>query len=166
MPNPDDPVPVSQCANRDRADRWIETGDVAAAGQDRDCAFAHGGKKIRKLGPASTPPTFGYALLVPGMVFALGVPFELRSIEIDVPEIARRVADGLVIEVRRTGMTTLPTRGHRFRPHAVAELHDRDEAVAVGPIPLLRSRIGAGAECGQRSPARRRERYRQAPPRA
>ena len=61
MPNADDAVPVSQRANRDRADRWIETGDVTAAGQDRDCAFAHGGKKIRKLGRASTPPGFGYA---------------------------------------------------------------------------------------------------------
>ena len=39
-PNADDAVPFAQRANRDRPDRRVETGDVAAAGEDRDCLVA------------------------------------------------------------------------------------------------------------------------------
>jgi len=38
----DDAVAFAQCADRDRSDRGIETGNVAAAGENRDCLlFRH-----------------------------------------------------------------------------------------------------------------------------
>src|SRR2546426_8352248 len=40
--NADDLIAVAQCANRDGTDGGIETGNVAAPGEDADGAFAHG----------------------------------------------------------------------------------------------------------------------------
>src|SRR5207247_2673653 len=42
MTNADDLVAVAEGANRDGADGGIETGDIAAAGEDADSAFGHG----------------------------------------------------------------------------------------------------------------------------
>src|SRR6202162_2123124 len=53
-PNSDDAVPFAQRADRDRPDRRIETGDVATAGENRDCLVArHASKTIVDAGRLS-----------------------------------------------------------------------------------------------------------------
>src|SRR5690349_4431153 len=96
------------------------------------------------------------------MVRALGVPLDVGPVEIHLAEIAFRVALGLIVEVRRLRIAVEPARGDRPRPHAIAEFDDGDEAVAGVAVHLLRVRIGARAEGGERSPARRGEAYRDA----
>ena len=54
-PNADNAVTFAQRADRDRPDRRIETGDVAAAGENRDCWLVprHGSKAIGEAGRSS-----------------------------------------------------------------------------------------------------------------
>src|SRR6267143_777756 len=53
-PNADNAVTFAQRANRDRPDCWIETGDVAAAGENRDCLITrHAFKIIAEAGRSS-----------------------------------------------------------------------------------------------------------------
>src|SRR5450759_1806987 len=92
-----------------------------------------------------------------GMVFPLGVSPELRAVEVDLAQFARAVPLGLIVEVRGCRMAALSACRHGPGPHAVAELDHGDEAVAAGAIPLLRARVGACRERGQRSPLRGRE---------
>ena len=96
------------------------------------------------------------------MVRALGVALELSRIEVHVAQIAGAVALGLIVEMRRRRIAALAAGGDRLRPHPVAELDDRDEAVAAGAVHLLRARVGARAERGERAPARRGEADRDA----
>src|SRR5207237_10922800 len=49
-PDTHDLVSVAQRANRDRADGGVQTGNVAAAGQNRDRAFSHG-RNVLVCGP-------------------------------------------------------------------------------------------------------------------
>ena len=82
------------------------------------------------------------------MVRALGVPLQLRTIKIHIPQVARAVPLRLIVKVRGRRIAALPAGGHGFGPHVVAELDDSDEAVPAGAIPLLRSRVRARTECG------------------
>ena len=52
------------------------------------------------------------------------------------------------------GMAAFAAGRHGLGAHLVAELDHRDEAVSAGAVPLLRARIGARAEGGQRAPLR------------
>src|ERR1051325_1252907 len=103
-------------------------------------------------------------MLIPRVVLALGVPLELRTVEIDLSQITRAVAFRLVIEVRRRRVAALPTGGHGSGPHRLAELDDGDEAVAAGAVNPLRARVRAGAERGQRAPRGGGEAYGNARP--
>src|SRR5205807_4681355 len=55
----DDLIAVAQRANRDGADGGIETGDVAAAGEDADCAFIHGAENRAALPLNQLRDSFG-----------------------------------------------------------------------------------------------------------
>src|SRR6185503_20950632 len=99
---------------------------------------------------------------LPRLVFALGVTLELIAIEVDVAQIAGRIALRLIVEVLRPGHAVQAAGGHRLRLHLIAELDDGDEAVAARAIPLLGVGIRARAERGQRAPPRRREHHRRA----
>src|SRR5664279_6322218 len=90
----------------------------------------------------------------PGMVLPLRMSLELRAVEVDLAQFARAVPLGLIVEVRGCRIAALSACRHGPGPHAVAELHHGDEAVAAGAIPLLRARVRARRERGQRSPLR------------
>src|SRR5438445_5315032 len=96
------------------------------------------------------------------MVLALGVADQLGAIEVHLAQMTRGVARGLVVEMRRPGMTALAARRDRDGPHAVTELDDRDEAVATGSVPALGPGVGARAEGGERTPAGGGKRHRHA----
>src|SRR3989442_15448238 len=100
---------------------------------------------------AVSPPS------APRVVFALGVTYQLRAIEVHRPQITGGVPPRLVVEVWVAGMAALAAGGDRPGAHAVPELDHGHEAVAAGPVPALRPRVGAGAEGRQRSPPRRGE---------
>ena len=91
--------------------------------------------------------------LVPRMILALGVPFELRAVEVDLAQVAGRVALGLVVEVRRRGIAALAAGRDGPGAHLVAELDHRDEAVAAGAVPLLRARIRRARRTRRASPS-------------
>src|SRR5262245_16072403 len=55
----------------------------------------------------------------------------------------------------RGRIAAFAARCHRLRAHAIAELHDGDEAVAGIAIHFLRAFVGTRTERSQRSPARR-----------
>src|ERR1035437_2502760 len=88
------------------------------------------------------------------MVLALSVALELRAVKVDLAQLSRAVPLGLIVEVRGRRIAALPAGRYGPGPHAVAELHHGDEAVAARSIPLLRPRVGARRERGQRSPLR------------
>src|SRR5687768_10392809 len=94
----------------------------------------------------------------------LGVAYELVGMEIDLAQVARRVAPGLVVEMGRAGMAALAAGRDRQSPDTRSELDDRDEAVAAGAVPALRARPGARAERSERPPPARSERNRDARP--
>src|SRR6266536_1793781 len=108
---------------------------------------------------AVSPPS------APRVVFALGVTYQLRAIEVHRPQITGGVPPRLVVEVWVAGMAALPAGGDRPGAHAVPELDDGHAAVAAGPVPALRPRIGPGAEGRQRTPPRGGEGYGGARPR-
>src|SRR5271165_6773366 len=56
--------------------------------------------------------------------------------------------------MRRRYVAAFAAGGYGLGAHFVAEFHHRDEAVAAGAVPLLRSRVSARAERRQRSPRR------------
>src|SRR5450759_2544383 len=91
------------------------------------------------------------------MILPLRVSFELIAVEVDLAQISRAVPPGLIVEVRGRRIAALPASRHGPGPHAFAELHHGDEAVAAGAVPLLGPRVGARSERGQRSPLRRGE---------
>src|SRR5690606_11835491 len=100
------------------------------------------------------PPPVGAALLQAGVVDAFDVSLELVRPEVDLAQVARAVAFGLVVEVGRIGMAAGAAGGDRAGAHPLAELDHGDEAVAVGAVVTLRARVTARAERGQRAPAR------------
>src|SRR5262245_40914613 len=63
-------------------------------------------------------------MLLTRVVLALDVTLELRPVEVHVAQITRRVPFCLIVEVRRRRIAALAARGHRARPHAIAEFHD------------------------------------------
>jgi hypothetical protein len=83
------------------------------------------------------------------MVFALDVALELGPIKVNFAQVSRAVPLGLIVEMRRSGMAALAPGSHGSGAHFVAKVDDRHEAVAARAIPLLRSRISAGAEGSQ-----------------
>src|ERR1035437_1732625 len=88
------------------------------------------------------------------MVVPLRMSLELIAVKVDLAQFSRTVPLGLIVEVRRCRIAALSACRHGPGPHAVAELHHGDEAVTAGAIPLLRSRVRARRERGQRSPLR------------
>src|SRR5438067_1394715 len=88
------------------------------------------------------------------MILPLGVPLELRFVEVDVAQIARAIPLRLIVEMRRPRMPALSTGSHGFGAHRLAELHHRDEAVAARAVPLLCPWICARSE-GRKRPPRR-----------
>src|SRR6185503_5916914 len=100
--------------------------------------------------------------LLAGMIFALGVSLELIAIEVDIAEVARRIAIGLIVEMLRSGHAVQAACRDGPGLHLIAKLDDRDEAVAAGAVPLLGSRIRARAERCERTVGRRCEHHRRA----
>src|SRR5438445_13668181 len=94
------------------------------------------------------------------MVLALGVADQLGAIEVHLAQITRGVARGIVVEMRRPGMTALAARRDRDGPHSVTELDDRAEAVATGSVPALGRVVGSRAERGVPALAGARKRHR------
>src|ERR1035437_671304 len=88
------------------------------------------------------------------MILPLRMSLELIAVKVDLAQFARAVPLGLIVEVRGGRIAAFSACRHGPGPHAVAELHHGDEAVAAGAIPLLRARVGARRERGQRSPLR------------
>jgi len=88
------------------------------------------------------------------MVFALGMVFQLFTVEVDLTQVPGAIPLGLIIEVQRLRVTAFASRGHRSCTHLVSELHHGDKAVAAGPVPALGSGILPRRERGQRSPLR------------
>src|ERR1044072_9483162 len=72
-----------------------------------------------------------------------GMSFEFVGVEIDGPEIARRVAPGLVVEMGRGGLAAFAVGGDRPGAQAGAHRGRRGEAVAAGAVPAPRARPGA-----------------------
>src|ERR1044072_2143611 len=64
-----------------------------------------------------------------------GMSFEFVGVEIDGPEIARRVAPGLVVEMGRGGIAAFAAGGDRPGAQAGAEFDDRNQAAAAGRAP-------------------------------
>jgi hypothetical protein len=85
------------------------------------------------------------------MVRGMGVALEQRGMEVDLAQVAAGVARGLFVEVRRVEMAALAAGGDGHRSHALAELDDSDEAVAVRAVHPLRPRVGPRAERGERA---------------
>src|ERR1043166_5402631 len=74
-----------------------------------------------------------------GLVLTLDVTLELCRVEVHLPQVARAVPQGLVVEVGRRRIAALPAGRDCQRADAVAELHHGHEAVAAGAVPLLRT---------------------------
>src|SRR3954470_18160500 len=107
-------------------------------------------------------PTSAFRRLTSRMVGPLRVAGQLLRIEVDVAQAPRAVALRLILEVLRLRIAALAAGRHRLRAHLVAELDDRDEAVAGVAVHLLRVLVAARAERSERAPARRREADRDA----
>src|ERR1035437_9462215 len=99
------------------------------------------------------------------MILPLRVSLELIAVKVDLAQFSRAVPLGLIVEVRGRRIAALSACRHGPGPHAVAELDHGDEAVAAGAIPLLRARVRARRERGQRSPLRGGEAKGESPPR-
>src|SRR5204863_6964258 len=84
--------------------------------------------------------------LLPRMILPLDVPFQLRAVEVHVPQIARAVSRGLIVEVGRLGIAALAAGRYGPGLHAVAELDHRHEAVSAGAVHLFGPFVGARAE--------------------
>ena len=96
------------------------------------------------------------------MVFPLDVSLQLLGIEVHRPQIACGIPFRLIVEMLRPRIAAEATDGHGVRRDAGPKLDDGHKAVPCRPIHPLRARIRARAERRQRSPARRRERDRNA----
>src|ERR1035437_9876423 len=88
------------------------------------------------------------------MILPLRMSLELIAVKVDLAQFSRAVPLGLIVEVRGCRIAALSACRHGPGAHAAAELHHGDEAVAARAIPLLRPRVGARRERGQRSPLR------------
>src|SRR5690606_28313423 len=103
-----------------------------------------------------------YTGSIPWVIPALGVPRQVFSPEIHRPQVAGAVALGLVVEMRRVGMAAGAAGGDRAGAHLVAKFDRGDEAVAAGAVVAFGAGPAMRAERGQRAPARRGERHRDA----
>src|SRR2546428_10530044 len=86
---------------------------------------------------SSQEASYFHRILVPGMVFPLGVTLELRTVEVDFPQLACAVSLRLVVEVRRRWIAAFSSGRYRFCPHSLTELNDGHEAVAARSVDLL-----------------------------
>ena len=92
------------------------------------------------------------------MILALDVILEIRTVEIDVAQLAHAVTLSLIVEVRGRWMAAFSACCDSLGAHlTLDEFHHGDEAIAAGAIPLFRSWIGTGAERGKGTPERGRE---------
>src|SRR5690606_13782547 len=103
-----------------------------------------------------------YAGSFPWVIPALGMPRQLFRPEVHRPQVAGAVALGFVIEMRGFGMAAGAAGGDRAGAYLVAELDRGDEAVAAGAVVAFGAGPAMRAERGQRAPARRGERHRDA----
>src|SRR5271155_5352876 len=87
------------------------------------------------------------------MIGSLGVPLQLFRIEIDVAQISGDIPVNLITEVPRLRMPAFPAGSDRPGSHLIPKFHHRNEAIPLGPIPLLCPRIGLCSERSQRAPA-------------
>jgi hypothetical protein len=87
-----------------------------------------------------------------GPVLALGVPFQLILIEVNLAQVPLDVSFGLIVEVLRLRIAALSTGRYRPRAHAIlAKLDYRNEAVPTCAVPLLRARIRSCAKACKRT---------------
>src|SRR5665213_2982062 len=91
------------------------------------------------------------------VIHALRVAHELRRIEVHVAQIARAVAQRLIVEVFRRRIAALAAGSDGARAHAVSEVDHGHEAVPARAVQLLRLQRLPRAERCERSPSRRRE---------
>src|SRR5438105_15463556 len=66
-----------------------------------------------------------HSALLPGMILPLGVLLDVLTIEIHVSQVAGRVADRLIAEMRRRGVAAFAAGADGLRSHAIAEFDDR-----------------------------------------
>src|ERR1700735_5244899 len=104
---------------------WAEAGSKAAT--------KHTAERIIAL-RAFTETSLVYRMILP-----LRMAFQLFPVEIDFAQVPGGVALHFIVEVRRLRVPAFPSSCHRPGTHFVAKLHHRDEAVASGSVPLLRS---------------------------
>jgi len=78
---------------------------------------------------------------------------KLVGTEIDWAQNPTCVADGLIEEMRRRGITTLPARAPKTGTRG-PEFHRRHETVAGRAVIELRAQIAPYAETGERAPLR------------
>src|SRR5436305_8752859 len=76
--------------------------------------------------------------LLSRMIRPLGVPFQLRRIEIDLSQISARIASCFIVEVRRIRISALAAGGHSSSADARSEFDRRHETVPVVAVPLFR----------------------------
>ena len=88
------------------------------------------------------------------MVLPLGVFIDLRTIEVNFPQVARAVPFRLIVEVWRFRIAALATRRHGHRAHSFAEFDHGNEAVSAGAIPLFRPWVRARSERSESPPNR------------
>src|SRR5207302_7472673 len=63
------------------------------------------------------------------MILALDVPFKLGSVEVHVPQVARRIAGGLIAEMARVRITALSAGRDGFRSDRGPEFDGGDKVV-------------------------------------
>jgi len=80
------------------------------------------------------------------MILALDVPFKLGSVEVHVPQVARRIAGGLIAEMARVRITALSAGRDGFRSDRGPEFDGGDKAVAGGAVTFLAARVRPCAE--------------------
>src|ERR1019366_4183297 len=83
---------------------------------------------------------------LPRVVLPLSVSLELRAVEVNLPQVARGVPPGFIVEVRGHGLAALSASRHCLGPHGRAELDHRHETVPAAAIPLLRAWVRARSE--------------------
>src|SRR5271157_2303641 len=83
---------------------------------------------------------------VSGMVLPLGMPLELRGVEVDLAQVAGGVTRGFIVEVCGGRMAANSRGSHGLGVNGRAELDNGHKAVPAGAIPLLGPRVAARRE--------------------
>jgi len=97
-------------------------------------------------------PNIAATGLLSWVVGAFRVALELRTIEVDVPQIAGTVALSFVIEMRLSWIAAFAAGSNGFGEYVVPKLDRGDKTVAARPIPLFCAEVRMRVERGQRAP--------------